>query len=120
VSRRYKNILPITIALHGWCVLRHQQGDQSFPEKKNFDAPFQASITASATLDPFGLAHSSSWRTEGSRGNLDGCQDRGEQRSRLLPKKPLRRGRAVRTREEEVMYGGQTCPLLGTIKASQL
>src|SRR4029453_11137783 len=60
VSRRYKNILPITIALHGWCVLLHQQGDQSFPEKKNFDAPFQASITASATLDPFGLAHSSS------------------------------------------------------------
>ena len=79
-----------------------------------------ASITASATIGPFSLYHSSSWWTEGSRGNLDGCQDRGEQRSRLLPKKPLRRRRAVRTRKEEVMYGGQTCPLSGTIKASQL
>src|SRR5215471_21207172 len=82
--------------------------------------PQSASITALATLHPFGLAYSSSWRTEGSRGNLDGCQDRGEQRSRLLPKKPLCRGRAVRTREEEVMYCGQTGPLSGTIKASQL
>ncbi len=30
-----------------------------------------ASITASATLHPFSLAHCSSWRTEGRRGDLD-------------------------------------------------
>ena len=61
-----------------------------------------ASITASATLYRFSLTHSSSWWPEGSRGNLDGCQDRSEHRSRLLPKKPLRRGHSIRTREEKV------------------
>jgi hypothetical protein len=39
---------------------------------------FLASITALATLHPLSLAHCSSRRTEGSRGDFHGCQDRGK------------------------------------------
>ena len=78
------------------------------------------SITASATLYRFSLAHSSSWWPEGSRGNLDGCQDRSEHRSRLLPKKPLRRGHSIRTREEKVVNRRQARALAGVIESSKL
>src|SRR3989442_15896062 len=66
---------------------------------------FPASITASATLHPFGLAHCSSRRTEGSRRHLHGFQDGGKHRAGLLSKKPLCRSRPVRTREQEVVHG---------------
>ena len=79
-----------------------------------------ASITASATLYPFSLAHDSSRRTERSRGDLDCLQYRGEHRPRLLPEKALRRGRAVRTREEKVMHSRQACTLSRVVQASQL
>src|SRR5205823_11109867 len=79
-----------------------------------------ASITASATLCPFSLAHGSSWRPAGSRGNLDSCQDRSEHRSRFLPEKPLCRGRSVRTCEEKVVNGSQARALSGVIESSKL
>jgi hypothetical protein len=78
-----------------------------------------ASITASATLHSFRLAADSSWRTEGRRRNLDGCQDRSTHCSRLLPKEPLRCGRSVRRREEKVVNGGQAGALSGVIEASK-
>ena len=79
-----------------------------------------ALITASATLYPSGLAHGSPRWTEGRRRYLDGCQDRGKHRPRLLPEKPLRRGRPVWTREEKVVHRRQTCPLSGVVESSQL
>ena len=73
---------------------------------------------ASATLHPFSLAHGASRWTEGSRRYLDGLQYCGKHRPRLLPEKSLRRSRAVRTREQEVVHRGQARTLSGVVQAS--
>lgn len=86
--------------------------------KQRSEVRIAASITASATLYSFSLARGSSWRPEGSRGNLDGYQDRREHRARFLPEKPLCRGRAVRTCEEKVVHGRQARALAGVIESS--
>jgi len=78
----------------------------------------RASITASATLHPLSLARGASRWTEGSRRYLDGLQYRGKHRPGLLPEKALRRSRAVRTREQEVMYGGEARTLSGVVQSS--
>jgi hypothetical protein len=85
-----------------------------------FSMPQMASITASATLCPFSLAHCLPWRTEGSRRYLDRCQDRGKHRPGFLPEKPLRRGRPVRTCEEKIVHRGQARTLSGMVEPSQL
>jgi hypothetical protein len=66
------------------------------------------------------LFYSSSWRAEGRWWYLDGCQDRGKHRARLLPEKALRRRGSISTREEEVMNRSQTGPLSGMIEAAEL
>src|SRR5262244_955702 len=70
---------------------------------------------------PFDLPNGSSRWTEGSRGYLDSIQYCRKHRARFLPEKPFRRGRAIRTREQEVVHRrearalsaecAETCPL---------
>jgi hypothetical protein len=79
-----------------------------------------ALITASATLHPLSLSHCSSRRTEGGRGDLHCLQDRGKHRPGLLSEKALCRRRPVRTHEQEVVDGCQTCPFPGMIESAQL
>src|SRR5262249_48629812 len=66
-----------------------------------------ALITASATLCPSGLPRGSLRRTEGGWRDLDSFEDCRKHRPGFLAKKPLRRGRSIRTREEKVVYRGQ-------------
>jgi len=80
----------------------------------------QALITASATRYPLSLARGSLWRTEGSRRYLDCSKYGRKHRPGFLPKKPLRRGRPVRTREEKVVHGGEACTLAGVVKSAPL
>src|SRR5215470_6403821 len=79
-----------------------------------------ASITAPATLHPLSVSQCSSRRTERRWRYLDGSQNGGKHRARLLPEKSLRRGRAVRTREEEVVHSCQARTLSRVIEPSQL
>src|SRR5262249_6646800 len=79
-----------------------------------------ALITASATLHPLSLSQCSSRRTERCWRYLDRSQNGGKHRAGLLPEKSLRRGRAVRTREEKVVHGCQTRTLSRVIEPSQL
>src|SRR5215510_1093601 len=80
----------------------------------------RALITASATLHPFSLSQCSSRRTERRWRYLDGSQNGSKHRAGLLPEKALRRGRAVRTREEKVVNGSQAHALAGVIESAQL
>jgi hypothetical protein len=82
------------------------------------DRRIRASITASATLHPLSLAHGASRWTEGSRRYLDGRQYRGKHRPGLLPEKSLRRSRAVRTCEQEVVHRGEARTLSGVLQSS--
>src|SRR5262249_529107 len=67
-----------------------------------------------------GLTHSSSRRTEGRRRSLDGLQYSDKHRAGLLPEKPLRCGRSVRTPAQEVVDRCQPCTLSGVVKSSKL
>src|SRR5262247_1651218 len=80
----------------------------------------EALIMASATLCPLRLPHGSPRRAEGSRRYLDRVQYRGKHGARLLPEKALRRGRAVRTREEKLVHGCQARTFSRVIEPSQL
>jgi dolichol-phosphate mannosyltransferase len=71
---------------------------------KVFSVDFPALITASATLYPFSLAHCLPRRAEGSRRYLNRCQDCGKHGPGLLPEKPLRCGRPIRTREKKIVH----------------
>src|SRR5262249_37472205 len=82
--------------------------------------PSRALITASATLCPFSLSQCSSRRAERGWWYLDGSQNGGKHRAGLLPEKSLRRGRAIRTREEKVVHGCQARTLSRVIEPSQL
>jgi len=77
-----------------------------------------ALITALATLHPCRLSECSSRRTERRWRYLDGTQNSGKHRAGLLPEKSLRRGRAVRTREEKVVHGCQARTLSRVIESS--
>src|SRR5215470_12268276 len=79
-----------------------------------------ASITAPATLHPLSLSQCSSRRTERRWRYLNGSQNGGKQRAGLLPEKSLRRGRAVRTREEKVVHGCQARTFSRVLEPSQL
>src|SRR5262244_2690549 len=79
-----------------------------------------ALITASATLHPLSLSQCSLRRTERRWRYLDGSQNGGKHRAGLLPEKALRRGRAVRTRQEKVVHGCQARTLSRVIEPSQL
>ena len=68
----------------------------------------------------FRLPSCSLRRTEGCRGYLDGSHDHSKHRPGLLPEKPLRRGRPVRTCEEKIVYCRQTRALSRVVEASQL
>src|SRR5262244_2068052 len=81
---------------------------------------YEALITASATLHPFSLFQCSSRRTERRWRYLDGSQNGGKHRAGLLPEKALRRGCAVRTRQEKIMHGCQARTLSWMIEPSQL
>src|SRR5262244_757220 len=95
-------------------------GHTDWHRRKDIFAQNWALIIASATLYPSSLTHGSSQRTERSRGNGDGCQDRRKHRPRFLPEKPLRRRRPIRTREEKVVHRRQTGSLSGVVESSQL
>src|SRR5262245_53526094 len=90
------------------------------PKVVGGDVIHAALITASATLQPFSLSHYSSWRTERRWRYLDGSQNGGKQRAGLLPEKALRRSRAVRTREEQVVHRCEACPFSGVVESAQL
>jgi len=83
-------------------------------------ALYRALITASATLHPFSLSQCLSRRTERRWRYLDGSQNGGKHRAGLLPEKSLRRGRAVRTREEKVVHSCQARTLSRVSEPSQL
>src|SRR5262245_6327572 len=87
---------------------------------EQFFVDFLALITASATLHPLSLSHCSSRRTERRWRYLDGSQNGGKHRAGLLPEKALRRSRAVRTREEEVVNRCEACPFSGVVESAQL
>jgi hypothetical protein len=82
------------------------------------DIQKSALITASATLHPFSLSQYSSRRTERRWRYRDGSQNGGKHRAGLLPEKSLRRGRAVRMREEKVVHGCQARTLSRVIEPS--
>ena len=79
-----------------------------------------ALITASATLQPSGLAHDALWWTERRWWYRDGRQDRGKHGARFLSEKSLCRRGPVCPCEEKVVHRRQTGPLSGMVKSAQL